>query len=68
VESTYLRKVEASLTMELNENNQALVHFKLFFDPRGKAALDVINTMDGSKFSQTENAIKKDIFKNILKV
>jgi hypothetical protein len=67
VESTYLRKVEASLTMELHKNNQALVHFKLFFDPRGKAALDVINTMDGSKFSQTENAIQ-DIFNTILEV
>ena len=67
VESTYLRKVEASLTIEPHKNDQALVHFKLFFDPRAKAALDVINTMDGSKFSQTENAIK-GIFDQILGV
>jgi hypothetical protein len=67
VKSTYLRKVEASLTIEPHDHNRTLVHFKLFFDPRGKGALDVINTMDGSKFSKTENAIK-DIFNTILEV
>lgn len=65
VASKYLRKVEASLTIEPYDNETTLVHFKLFFDPRGKAALDMINVMDAPKFSKTQNEVQ-EIFYDIL--